>query len=431
MKRLFSKNYKSKKHTDFYRPSFALNRNSARLTALNKEYIYTLVCNRMKGAHIYDIDENEYIDLTMGFGSILLGHGHKVLQLAIEDQLTKSWSVGPISPLAGELAKEICEVTNNERLAFFNSGTEAIMVALRLAKAATGKRYFVYFKDSYHGTFDPLMSMKNDRKTNLAQEMLPGITQSSLNESYILDYGSPESLEFIHEHKDEIAAVLVEPVQSRRPDFVPMEYLLELRELTQNSNIALVFDEIITGFRMGLGGCQEIFGINADIVTYGKVIGGGLPIGLVAGSAKYLDYIDGGVWQYNDESMPQSDITFVAGTFCHHPLAMRSLLTILRFLKERKNVFYDELNSKTDSFCANLNIWFEENNFKIRLVNYGSLFRFITPGRTKLIYYQLLKNGVYIWEGRNCFLSPEHDEKVMAQLEEKIKLSCKELFNSK
>lgn len=429
MEGLLIKNSESKKHTDFYRPYFALNRNSAGLTPKNKEFIYTLVSDYSDGAYIYDIDGNEYIDLTMGFGSILLGHRNKAIQTAVEDQLKKNLSVGPISPLAGILAKEICEVTNNERTAFFNSGTEAVMVALRLAKAATGKKYIVYFNGAYHGTFDPLLSIKSGREDNIAQTMVPGITQSILNESYLLKYGSSESIEFIVKHKEDIAAILVEPVQSRRPDFVPIEYLRELREITKQFNIALIFDEIITGFRMQLGGCQEIFGITADIVTYGKVIGGGLPIGVVSGKAKFLDYTDGGVWQYNDESLPKSKMTFVAGTFCHHPLAMRSALCILNILKNDKHEFYSSLNARTDDFCHRMNNYFKENKYPLKLINYGSLFRFKTPGKTSQIYYHLLKNGVYVWEGRNCFFSSEHNDEVIKLLEDRIKKSCEDFFN--
>ena len=144
----------SKKHTQDYRKYFALNRNVAGFNLKAKEHIYTLESDKSDGAFVYDIDNNKYIDLTMGFGSILFGHNSPFLRKAIELQLTKSWSVGPISTLAGKLAKKISVVTKNDRVAFFNSGTEAIMVALRIAKAVTKKNKVVVFKVSYHGTFD-------------------------------------------------------------------------------------------------------------------------------------------------------------------------------------------------------------------------------------------------------------------------------------
>ena len=166
---LSQQNRLSKQHTQVFRQSFALNRNAAGFSKEMKELTYTLVCDRTDGPYVYDIDGNEYIDLTMGFGSILFGHNYLPIRRAIEDQLTKSWSVGPISPLAGILAKEISKATSVERVAFFNSGTEAVMVALRIAKAITKKKYFVFFKGAYHGTFDPLLTLKNNTVTNLAQ----------------------------------------------------------------------------------------------------------------------------------------------------------------------------------------------------------------------------------------------------------------------
>lgn len=427
IEKLSQKNALTKTHTQNFREYFALNRNSAGFNSQAKELIYTLVCDKTEGAYVFDIDNNKYIDLTMGFGSILFGHNYAPVRKEIEAQLNTSWSVGPISPLAGELAKKICTVTTAERTAFFNSGTEAVMVALRIAKAATKKRYFVFFKGSYHGTFDPLLTIKNNHITNIAQEIIPGITQNILNESYFLEYGTEESLEFIEKNKDSIAAVLTEPVQSRNPSLQPLQFLQKLRKLTEENNIALIFDEVITGFRIGLGGCQKYFNIKADIITYGKVIGGGLPIGIVAGSSKYLDTLDGGFWNYNDDSFPAVKTTFVAGTFCHHPLAMAASLKTLDILCESNGEILNELNNTTSAFCNKMNQFFLENGYKISISHFGSLFRFNTPGKNNLLYHQLLLNGVYIWEGRNCFLSTAHNESIVLELEEKIKLSCKQL----
>lgn len=421
------KNRLTRQHTQEYRKTFALNRNAAGFNMEMKEFVYTLVCSRTEGAFVYDIDDNKYIDLTMGFGSILFGHNYPPVRKAIEEQLAKSWSVGPISPLAGVLSKEISKATGVERVAFFNSGTEAVMVALRIAKTITQKKYIVFFKGSYHGTFDSLLSLKNDPITHLAKEIVPGITQSMLNESYLLEYGSEESLDFIKNHIDEIAAVLIEPVQSRNPGFQPQAYLHELRKITEENNVAFIFDEVITGFRIGLGGSQKHFNITADIVTYGKVIGGGLPIGIVGGKAKFLDATDGGFWQYGDDSIPSVRSTFVAGTFCHHPLAMAASLKTLEILNQSNGKMLNSLNETTAVLCSRLNNFFIEKGYPISVNHFASLFRFNTPGKSNLLYYQLLLNGVYVWEGRNCFISASHTPKVIATLEEKIKLSCLQL----
>lgn len=428
MKKLIQKNTLSKKHTQYYRKYLALNRNVAGFNLKTKELLYTLVCDKSDGAYVYDIDNNEYIDLTMGFGCIIFGHNYSPLRKEIELQLTKSWSVGPISPLAGELAEKISSITQTERVAFFNSGTEAIMVALRIAKAVTKKKKVVFFKGSYHGTFDSLLTLKKNSETNIAKESIPGVTQSILNESYLFEYGSEDSIDFIRANKDTIAAILVEPVQSRNPSLQPLTYLQELRLVTEANNIALIFDEVITGFRIALGGCQDHFNIRADIITYGKVIGGGLPIGIVAGKSKFMDALDGGFWQYGDDSFPVVKSTFVAGTFCHHPLAMAASLKTLEILSSSNGNSLCKLNSTTTKFCDRMNLFFKQNSLKISIVNFGSLFRFYTPGRYKQIYSQLLLNGVYVWEGRNCFLSLAHDEEIISSLEEKIKLSCVQLI---
>lgn len=405
IQKLSQKHSLSKEHTQKFRKPFALNRNVAGYNAKTKELIYTLVSDKSDGAFIWDIDNNKYIDLTMGFGSILFGHNYAPIRKAIEAQLSKSWSVGPISPLAGKLAEKIATLTQTERVAFFNSGTESVMVAIKIAKAVTKKKYIVFFKGAYHGTFDSLLTLKKDPRTNIAKE----------------------SLDFIQKNKDNIAGVLVEPVQSRNPNFQPTSFLKDLRRLTEENDIALIFDEVITGFRIDIGGCQKHFNICADIVTYGKVIGGRLPIGIVAGKSKYLDAIDGGFWQYGDDSFPQVKSTFVAGTFCHHPLAMVASLKVLEILESSDGKLLSELNLRTTNFCLRMNEFFKENYPKLSIVHFGSLFRFVTPGRHKELYSQLLLNGVYVWEGRNCFFSGAHTEEIIESVEEKIKLSCKQL----
>lgn len=412
--------------TQGFRKHFALNRASAGFAKDLKDLTFTLYCERSEGAFIYDVDGNQYIDLTMGFGSILFGHNYAPLKKEIIKQLENNWSVGPITPLAGQLAAKINQVTGVERVAFFNSGTEAVMVALRLAKATTKKNKIVFFKGSYHGTFDTLLSLKSS-STYQAQEIVPGVTQSILNESFLLEYGSSESLQFIRENIHEIAAVLVEPVQSRNPALQPKEFLQQLRAITKEGDAALIFDEVISGFRIGIGGAQAFFSVKADIVTYGKVIGGGLPIGIVAGDAQFLDATDGGFWKFGDDSAPSVKMTFVAGTFCHHPLAMATALKTLELLEENQGEILSTLNSKTEKFCTRLNTYFQSMNYPIVTNHFASLFRFTTPGKTSILYNYLLLNGVYVWEGRNCFLSPAHSEKVLEDLFIIIKTSCEQM----
>jgi glutamate-1-semialdehyde aminotransferase len=363
----------------------------------------------------------------MGFGVHLFGHRPANITAAIQAQLERSMALGPLTPLASEVAQLLHEITGVERSAFFNSGTEAVMVALRLARAATGKDKIVLFSGSYHGTLDSVLVFKKDTHTHQGLPLLPGIPGDLVKNIYWLEYGSAESLRVIEAHGDEIAAVLVEPVQSRNPALQPVEYLQQLRQLTAGQDIALVFDEVITGFRIGLGGAQEYFGIKADLVTYGKIAGGGMPIGIVAGKKRYMDYIDGGCWAFGDDSAPETKPTFVAGTFCHHPLAMAAAKESLLTMRAAGGAIQKDLNEKTQRLCTALNAYFRDRNIPVEMVYFGSLFRFQLKGNAKLLYYQLLLEGVYIWEGRNCFLSTAHSDEDIAFLIRAVQTSCEKL----
>ncbi len=267
------------------------------------------------------------------------------------------------------------------------------------------------FSGSYHGTFDGVLGVAGTKGgAASANPLAPGILQSFMDDLIILHYNNPDSLDVIRSLGDELAAVLVEPVQSRRPDLQPQAFLKELRAITQQSGTALIMDEIITGFRIGLGGAQEWFGIQADLVTYGKIIGGGQPLGVVAGKAEFMNAIDGGTWQYGDDSYPQDEAkrTFVAGTFNTHPLTMRMSLAVLRHLQTEGEHLYEQLNQKTAYLVDELNRCFEQAQVPIRMVRFGSLFRFVSSLDNDLFFYHLNYKGVYVWEGRNCFLSAAH-----------------------
>jgi len=414
-----------------YRYVYANNRNVAGFRPEFKEMVYQLIVKRAKGSRIWDVDGNEYIDLTMGFGVNLFGHSPDFIEEALKKEISEGMPVGPMSDTAGLVAESIAELTGVERVAFFNTGTEAVMVALRLARAATGRDKIVLFAGSYHGTYDGVLALSNpsgDRPGD-AIPIAPGLLQCMADNIVVLNYGTKQSLEVIKELGSEIAAVLCESVQSRRPDHQPKEFLHELREITEENGTALIFDEVITGFRISAGGAQEFYGIKADIVTYGKVIGGGMPIGIVAGKARYMDGIDGGMWNFGDRSIPpnESGRTFVAGTFCHHPLAMEASLAVLKNIKEQGRELYNELNMKTQRLTDTLNSYFEEENVPIRMVRFGSLFRFVLKGDFELLFYYLIEKGIYIWEGRNCFISTAHTDNDIDFIINAVKESIKEM----
>ncbi len=205
---------------------------------------------------------------------------------AVKAQLDAGFETGPIHPMAGEVAGLVQELTGAERVGFCSTGSEAVLAAIRVSRTVTARDKIVIFEGAYHGIFDEVLARPLVRNGELrSMPTAPGIPDGSFGEIIVLQYGNPESLEIIEQYGDEIAAVLVEPVQSRRLDLVPKEFLLQLRQITAATGTALVFDEVVTGFRVEPGGAQAYFGIDADLATYGKVVGGGLPIGIVTGQA--------------------------------------------------------------------------------------------------------------------------------------------------
>ena len=292
----------SKQQTAFHRAHLSDNRALLGFRLLWKELVYPIIGQRSLGSHIWDIDGNEYVDLTMGFGVHLFGHSPTFVIEAIEQQLRQGIQLGPQSELAGDVAALLSELTGMQRMAFVNSGTEAVMSAMRLARAVTGRTRIASFSGSYHGTFDGTLGRLEKNAAGLSRTMpiAQGILPHMVEDLLMLPYDTEESLEILQAEAGDLAAVLVEPVQSRRPDIQPRAFLQELREITARSNTALIFDDMVTGFRIHPGGTQAHFGIEADIATYGKLLGGGMPVGVIACKAEYLDAIDGGTWSFGD-----------------------------------------------------------------------------------------------------------------------------------
>ncbi len=429
--RLNTINENSKDRTQKYRKVYASNRNSAGFRPLYKEMLYQIIAEKAKGSKLIDVDGNEMIDLTMGFGVLLFGHSPEFVRNALHDEVDHGLPVGPMGRLTGEVAKSICEMTGMERVFFCNSGTEADMFAVRVARAVTKKNKVVCFKGAFHGTYDGFLGIPiySDDPDNTTLSMVPGVTDNAVKDLILLEYGTDEALKYIEEHHDIIAAVITEPVQSRRPDFQPKEFLQRLRKVTEDNRIALIFDEIITGFRIGCGGAQEYFGVKADIATYGKVIGGGMPIGILSGKSEFLDSIDGGMWNFGDDTVPpcEEKRTFVAGTFCHHPMAMASCKATLDYIKEHKDEIYAPLNQKTEAFVKELNTFFDEEKVDIHINHFGSLFRFNVTLEKEIFYYGLLEKGIYIWEGRNCFLSTAHSDEDVNYIIQAVKTTIHEM----
>jgi glutamate-1-semialdehyde aminotransferase len=326
-------------------------------------------------------------------------------------QLEKGYEIGPQHVLSGDVCALICELTGHERAALCNTGSEAVMAALRIARTVTGRDLVVSFNNSYHGTFDEVIVRGGNNQTSYPAAA--GILPSQVENLLVLDYGTEESLEIIRQRKDELAAVLVEPVQSRRPEFQPIEFLREVRKITAESGTVLIFDEVITGFRTHLKGTQGIFGIKADIGTYGKVIGGGLPIGALAGSAEYMDALDGGYWQFGDDSMPEVGVTYFAGTFVRHPLALAAAKASLEYFKVDKGAMYSDLKQKTDRIALTLDNYFKENQLPFFIAHFGSMWKLKYHQElpfTDLIFIMLREKGIHIYDGFPCYLTTQITE---------------------
>jgi glutamate-1-semialdehyde 2,1-aminomutase len=461
------KTAKSKQLAQQYRPVLA-DKTSLGLgfTPELKELCYPIVSDRASGAYLWDVDGNRYIDILMGLGLNLLGHNPPQVQQAIAEQLAKGSHIGSQTALAGEVAELVCQLTGFERVAFSNTGTEAVMTAVRMARAVTGRSRIAVFTNSYHGHFDPVLnrarrseyarkavrqrlaSVIERRPTSLVSQLIKplkaivdygmdtaatpaaiGIPAAAAKDVMILEYGNPRSLDILRRQR--LAAVLVEPVQSRAPEIQPQEFLRSLRQITRASQTALIFDEMVTGFRVAPGGAQEHFGVQADLATYSKIAGGGLPLSIIAGRAPWMNCLDGGVWQYGDDSRPTTATTFFAGTFCKHPLALAAARAMLQHLQAEGSRLQSDLNQRTGALVEQLNQTSQQHDWPIHFVSFGSFFAIslshsqIGDRALALLSYQLLSRGIYLRQGdRGGFLSTAHTEHDIQQIHQAFEASC-------
>ncbi|MGQ0507154.1 MAG: aminotransferase class III-fold pyridoxal phosphate-dependent enzyme [Myxococcaceae bacterium] len=377
-----------------------------------KELVFPIVVNRSKGARVWDIDGNEYLDALNGFGSNFFGHSPDFIQEAIKKQVDEGIEVGPQHPLNAEVCKLICEFTGFDRVGLCNTGSEAVMGCMRVARTVTGRRLIAIFTGSYHGIFDEVIVRVT--KSGKAIPAAPGLMPSTSENVLVLDYGTEASLEILRERAHELAAVLVEPVQSRRPDFQPREFLQEVRRITEASGTAFIFDEVITGFRTGPGGAQAHFGVKADLASYGKVVGGGISVGVIAGKREWMDALDGGHWQFGDDSVPTVGVTYFAGTFVRHPLALAAAKASLERMKKEGPALQKRMNDMTNELANRLNGWFEEVGAPIKIKHFSSLWKAMWKDEQSwgdLLFVLLRDRGVHIMDGFPCFITAAFTQK--------------------
>ncbi|NYF51916.1 non-ribosomal peptide synthetase/type I polyketide synthase [Tunturiibacter gelidoferens] len=420
----------SKRLTDKARPHLADPRAVAGFRPQWKEMVYPLVTERAKGSRIWDVDGNEYIDIVNGYGAIMFGHSPQFVLDAVHKQIEEGVAIGPQSPLAGEVAAQICELTGNDRVTFCNTGSEAVMAAIRVARTVTGRDRIIYFAGDYHGTFDEVLVRNTPRGT---VPLAPGIPLANTGNVVVLEYGADASLDYIRKNASEIAAVLIEPVQTRNPGLQPIAFIKTVRQITEQAEIALIIDEVVTGFRLAPGGVQEAFGVRADLATYGKVIGGGYPIGVLSGKAQFMDALDGGAWQYGDASIPEVGVTFFAGTFVRHPQALAAARAVLNHLKAAGPQLQLDLNRKTAELATRLDNFFVERGVPSRIHHFASWFYFTFHGDARLgslLYYAMREKGVHIQEGYPCFLTTAHSEEDLQRVEAVFRETVEEMQSS-
>ncbi|HJV97375.1 MAG TPA: aminotransferase class III-fold pyridoxal phosphate-dependent enzyme, partial [Albitalea sp.] len=428
MRRYIEKTQKSKAYTVQHRPHLADPRVVNGFRPMTKEITYQVVIERSKGSHMWDLDGNEYVDTLNGFGMNLFGWQPDFINNAVHKQVDTGYEIGPQHPLAGEVAELICELTGFDRAGLCNTGSEAVMAAIRIARTVTGRNTIVLFTGSYHGTFDEVLVRAGRGGKGISAA--PGIMSGVFGDVRVLDYGTPEALEFIRSNADDLAAVLVEPVQSRRPDFQPREFLKEVRAITERSGTCFIFDEVITGFRSHIGGAQAVFGIRADLACYGKVIGGGMPIGVIAGKRDFMDALDGGGWQYGDDSIPSVGVTYFAGTFVRHPLALAAAKASLLHLKQQGNELQTKLNTSTAAMADELSAFCREVGAPLEIKHFASLWRVSWQEDHPLqdLLFAMMRNrGVHILDNFPCFMTTAHTPEDIARIKSAFKESVAEL----
>lgn len=417
MRRYIERTKASKAYTTEHRAHLADPRVVNGFRPLLKEIIYQIVVERSKGPKVWDLDGNEYVDALNGFGMNLFGWQPDFVLDAVRGQLDAGYEIGPQHPLAGTVAKQVCDLTGFDRAALCNTGSEAVMGCVRVARTVTGRDTLVIFTGSYHGIFDEVI-VRGSKKLK-SVPAAPGILRNTSEHVLVLDYGTPESLQIIRERAHEIATVLVEPVQSRRPDFQPVEFLQELRAITEESGSLLIFDEVVTGFRSHPRGAQHVLGIDADMASYGKVVGGGFPIGVIAGKRRFMDALDGGDWRFGDASVPTVGVTYFAGTFVRHPLALAAAHAVLTHLANEGAELQACLNAKVTAMCDELNAFCASVGAPVKVVHFASVWKTTFSEDhplQDLLFAMMRSRGIHILDNFPCFFTTAHREEDFAAI---------------
>ena len=393
-----------------------------------------LFIKKGEGPYIWDEDGNKFIDFCCSWGPLILGHNHPEVFNSIVETLKNGSSFGAPTRKENELASFILErIPFIDKLRFVSSGTEAVMSAIRLARGYTGKNKIVKFDGCYHGHVDALLVNAGSGLATFGTSSSAGVPEAFAQETLVLPLNDIEALKSCFEsYGGDIACVIIEPIPANNGLLLQdNSFLNGLRALCNEFNILLIFDEVISGFRVAFGGASELYGIYPDIVTYGKIIGGGLPVGAYGARKEIMQCVspDGPVYQ--------------AGTLSGNPVAMAAGLAQLKECSTDN--FYRELASKTTDFIEDINTFCAENSYPLELVSIGSIFWFSFNGKKRILsssqidpdmnsfnklHHYLLNQGVYLGPSgyEVGFISSKHDKTTLNIAAQKIKEGIKTLF---
>lgn len=386
-----------------------------------------------QGCKVWDVDGREYIDFLASWGPLILGHAHPKVVKAVQEATEKGLSFGLTNPYEVKLAQLVVEmVPSVEKVRFVNSGTEATMSAVRLARGVTGRKYVVKFDGCYHGHYDSLLVSAGSGVATFGIPGTPGIPEEIATLTLVVPFNDTKTLEEVFgRYGSDIACIIMEPVAGNMGVVPPKEgFLQEVRRITRENGALLIFDEVITGFRLSKGGAQEVFGIEPDITCLGKILGGGMPVGAYGGNKEIMSHItpEGNVYQ--------------AGTLSGNPVAMACGAQTLRELRDKEP--YEELERKMSSLCEGVSQILKEKGIA-HTINFTSSMMTVFFTEREVVDFEsakssdtelfakffnaLLKNGVLIPPSQfeAWFVGTAHDDKHLQEALERIEKAVKEL----
>ncbi len=366
------------------------------------------------GSRLVDVDNNEFIDYTLAWGPLILGHSHPAIISAVGEQLKRCQAIGAQSELELLVSKKICEmVPCADRVVFSNTGTEAVQVAFRLARAFTGRRKILRFEGHYHGWLDDVLIGYRPAPATSETRTATGASAHFDGEMIVLPWNNLQAVEtLLKSHGSEIAALITEPILCNCSCLMPAPgYLEGLRSLATKYGVLLIFDEVITGFRVAAGGAQSLFGVTPDLATFGKAVAGGFPLSVVAGKADILALIE------------QQKVVH-AGTFNGNPISLAAALATLEVLTANGGELFDRIRNTGDSLISGIRKAAKSTEVSILINGVGSAFNIAFSNRHKMLNYRdtldsdlaardqfvqaMLGAGIYLLPDSRWYVSAAH-----------------------